>query len=146
VRSEETLLRELAGEHGASIESMLALLADMRARVGAGDFYVFWAGGQGAPSGGQRRQRTLLAFMTPDTALAFAQQNYLRQAGGQPRLRHLTLLQLVHAILREPAITALLFVAELDDQSPPAGRLPDGTRVERAELLQRLHGDGDPAI
>lgn len=141
MRSEEALLRELADEHGATVDATRALLADLHSRTGARDFYVFWTGGQGAAAGGRRRQRTLLAFLTPDTALAFAQQNHLRQAGGQPRLRRLALLQLLHAVLREPAIAALLFVTEPDDQLPPAGRLPDGLRVERAELLRQLQDD-----
>lgn len=144
MRSEEALLRELADEHGATVDATRALLADLHTRTGAHDFYVFWTGGQGAAGGGQSRQRTLLAFLTPDTALAFAQQNHLRQAGGQPRLRRLALLQLIHAVLREPAIAALLFVAEPDDRLPPAGHLPYGLRVERAELLRQLQDD--PAI
>ena len=83
--------------------------------------------------------RTLLAFPTPDAALAFAQCNGLGQTGEQPRLRRFTLLQLLQAMLREPAIVALILVAD-DDQPVIAGQLPRGERVERAALLRRLAG------
>ena len=93
--------------------------------------------GGDAGQSGARRQRTLLAFPTPDSALAFAQRNQLA-APNQLRLRRLSILQLVQATLREPAITALLFTTDPDGSPTPIGRLPHGVRVERADLLQRL--------
>jgi len=43
-------------------------------------------------------------------------------------------------MLREPAITVLILAAE--DDPLPAGQLPRGIRIERAELLRRLAGKG----
>jgi len=113
------------------------LLESLRTQVGADYFYVYWTSGDRAKPAGQLRQRTLLAFLTADAAVAFAQRNRL-YATEQPRLRRLSLLQLVHATLRTPAITAILFAAEHSDQPPP-GRLPSGAHVDRASLLRSLH-------
>lgn len=135
---EDGQLQNLADEQGASIEALHALLAALRAQAGADQFYVFWLVGKGGEPPRARRQRTLLAFLTPDAALAFAQRNQLADASTQARLRRLSLLQLVQAILREPAITALLFVADQEAPPPAAGLLPHGVRVERADLLRRL--------
>jgi hypothetical protein len=131
-------LAAFAAEYEMTLAAARALLDELRAQVGAERFYVFWTtgGGAGASAGG--RKRTLLAFPTPDAALAFAQRNSLGGRGEQPRLRRFALLQLLQAMLREPAILALLLVA--DDDPPRAGQLPRGTRIERAELLRRLTG------
>ncbi|HEX9373352.1 MAG TPA: hypothetical protein VF897_20230 [Roseiflexaceae bacterium] len=134
---EESDLAAFADEQGAPIEAARALLANLRAQAGADRFYIFWTAG-GGPAGGAGRQRTLLAFPTPDAALAFAQRNQLGRASDQPRLRRLRLVQLIQAMLREPAIVALLLVEDVHDQPLPAGQLPRGVRIERAELLRRL--------
>jgi hypothetical protein len=134
--AEELDLAAFAEQHGQSIAAARALIDELRGRAGAGRFYVFWTAGGGAGAGGSPRQRTLLAFPTPDAALAFAQRNGLGRGGEPPRLRRFTLLQLIAAMLREPAIAALILVA--DDEPPPAGQLPHGERVERAALLLRL--------
>lgn len=131
-------IRDFADEHGADTEAVRQLLAALRERSGANHFYVFWAAGGASKSSGARRERTLLAFQTPDAALAFAQRNKLQDT-GQPRLRRLELIQLVGVVLRAPAIIAILFVTDEDDPELPAGRLPIGVRVERDELLQSLH-------
>ena len=132
----DTQLAAFAAGYGVAVEPLRALLAELRERAGAERFYVFWTAGGGA--GGQARQRTLLAFPTPDAALAFAQRNSLTHDSEQPRLRRFTLLQLIEAMLREPAIAALILVA--DDEAPPAGQLPRGQRILREELLRRLAG------
>ena len=134
---EDEQLKNLADEHGASVEALRDLLAELRAQAGADQFYVFWMAGRGSEQPGARRRRTLLAFLTPDAALVFAQRNQLT-APTRPRLRRLSILQLVQATLREPAIAALLFVADQDTPPPQAGQLPRGVRVERADLLRRL--------
>jgi hypothetical protein len=136
--SKDTELGSFADEHGISVASARMLFDALRVQTGAKSFYVFWTAGAGAGASGGGRQRTLLAFTTPDSALAFAQRNQLGSAGEQPRLRRLSLLQLVQAMLREPAITALLVADEGADQPTPAGRLPAGTRIERADVLRRL--------
>jgi hypothetical protein len=134
--SAETGLIAFAAEYAITLEAARALLDELRAQAGAERFYIYWTSGGGAGAGAGGRKRTLLAFPTPDTALAFAQRNSLGSSGEQPRLRRFALLQLIEAMLREPAIQALLLVA--DDDPPPAGQLPRGTRIERAELLRRL--------
>jgi hypothetical protein len=138
VEAEEVRLKELADEQGTSIAALQTLLLTLRSQAGADHFYVFWITGNAAASRSARRQRTLLAFRTPDAALAFAQRNQL-MAAAQPRLRRLSLLQLVEAMLREPAISALLFVGDEQADAPlPAGQLPSGVRAERADLLKQL--------
>ena len=134
-------IAEFAAAHNTSIAAVQALIASIRSEVGALQFYVFWTGGTGrggAGSGG--RARTLLAFRTPDAALAFAQRNSLAE---RPRLRRLTLLQLCHAMLQEPAIGALIIAAEVDDQLIVPGQMPPGTHLERAELVRRLPETGE---
>ena len=137
--TEETDLAAFAEQHGQSIAAARALIDDLRERAGAGRFYVFWTSGGGAGGASAARQRTLLAFPTPDSALAFAQRNGLGRDGDPPRVRRFTLLQLIAAVLREPAITALILVS--DDEPPPPGQMPRGERVERAALLRRLAGE-----
>ncbi len=130
-------LTAFAAEYDITLATARELLDELRAQAGAERFYIFWTTG-GAGAGASGRKRTLLAFPTPDTALAFAQRNGLGSPGEQPRLRRFALLQLLQAMLREPAILALLLAT--DDDPPPAGQLPRGTRIERAELLRRLTG------
>jgi hypothetical protein len=139
----DTELAAFAAGYGMTVELARALLDDLRARAGAERFYIFWTSGGGAGASAGARQRTLLAFPTPDAALAFAQRNGLGRPAEQPRLRRFGLLQLIEAMLREPAIGALILVA--DDEPAPAGQLPRGARVERAELLRRLAG-GDEGL
>jgi hypothetical protein len=130
-------IQDLADEYGADAAAVRELLATLRERAGAERFYVFWTAAGPAQPPGARRERTLLAFQTPDTALAFAQRNRLHDA-NRPRLRRVELIQLVGAALRAPAIVAILFVGDEDHPTLPAGRLPPGVRVARDELLRSL--------
>jgi hypothetical protein len=139
VAQEDRQIADIADEYGATPEALRALLASLRAQLGADYFYVYWTVGEGAKPAGKRRQRTLLAFLTADAALAFAQRNRLH-AAEQPRLRRLSLLQLVQATLREPTIIAILFAAD-HGEPPPLGHLPPGEHVDRASLLRSLHPD-----
>jgi hypothetical protein len=134
--SADTELSAFAAEYEMTLESARALLDELRAPAGVERFYVFWTTGGGTGASAGARSRTLLAFPTPDGALAFAQRNGLGSPGGQPRLRRFALLQLIGAMLREPAIVALILAA--DNDPPPAGQMPRGKRIERAELLRRL--------
>ena len=136
--SADTQLAAFAAEYEITLEAARTLLEELRAQAGVERFYVFWTMGGGAGARASGRTRTLLAFRTPDAALTFAQRNGLGSLNEQPRLRRFTLLQLLQAMLREPAILALLLVT--DDDPPRAGQLPRGTRIERAELLRRLTG------
>lgn len=115
--------------------ALRALAAALRPQAGSDHFYIFWVAGGRAAAPAAPRQRTLLAFHTPDAALAFAQRNQLTSA---PRLRRLALPKLVQAVLREPKISAIVFVADEQLGALPAGMTPPGVRVERAELLARL--------
>jgi hypothetical protein len=134
---EDGLHEALADGRSADAEAVRVLLASLREQLGADSFYVFWiSGGATRPPGGGR-PRTLLAFLTADAALAFAQRN--RLIADRPRLRRLSLLQLVLATLREPAILAILFVAEHEEQAHLAGQLPQGLRIARADLLRSLN-------
>jgi len=140
--SADTQLTAFAAEHEMTLAAARALLDELRAQAGAERFYVFWTMSGGAGAGASGRKRTLLAFPTPDAALAFAQRNGLGSPGEQPRLRRFALLQLLQAMLHEPAILALLLVD--DDDPPPAGQLPRGTRIERVDLLRRLARSDQP--
>jgi hypothetical protein len=137
-RDQEAELKAFAEDQGVSLESARLVLGWLRAQLEADRFYVFWTTGRGGEGRSAGRQRTLLAFLTPDAALTFAQRNQMARAAELPRLRRLTLLQLVQAVLREPAISALLIAKDLEDELIPAGQLPAGVRVERAELLRQL--------
>lgn len=139
VAREDQQIADLAGAYGATTEALRALLASLRAQAGGDSFYIYWTSGTGGKPAGTQRQRTLLVFPTADAALAFAQRNQLHVA-ERPRLRRLSLLQLVQATLREPLITAILFAT---DQGEPhlTGHLPSGVRIERASLLRSLHPD-----
>jgi hypothetical protein len=128
-------LSAFAAEHSFGVAALRALVAELSAQAGAAWFYVFWTPERGGASGNSGRERMLVAFRSPDAALAFAQRNKL--AGDErPRLRRLSLAQLVQATLRKPAIVALLLADEESEALP--GRLPHGVRTERAELLRRL--------
>jgi len=134
---DDDAVHELAGAPGVSPVLAHDLLAALRAESGASWFYVFWfAGGGSRPSASAGHIRRLLAFPTPDAALAFAQRNQLAGGGG-PRLRRLSLARLLLAVLREPAIGALVLAYEAPEPPPP-GQLPVGVVLERAALLERL--------
>ena len=135
---EDAQIQELADEQGVTAAALRELLASLHSQVGANHFYMFWTSGKAAGAATARRQRTLLAFPTPDDALAFAQRNQLHRA-DLPRLRRLSLIQILQVTLREPAIAAIHFAAVQESQAPAAGQLPPGIRIERADLLRSLH-------
>lgn len=122
-------------------EAFLALVTELRDRSGTDALYVFWsqAAGAASSSGAERKPRTLLAFPSADAALAFAQRNQMSPAGNPPRLRRLSMLQLLQVVLREPSIAALL-IAAAEDEPPPAGRLPAGILLAREAVLARIQG------
>lgn len=128
----------LAAIYGTSGGALRDLIADLQQRSGAASFYIFWNTSRDitAPSGAAR-QRRLIAFPTPDAALAFVQHHHLASPLDPPRLRRLSLLQLVQALLREPRIVALI-LADDNQAPPPAGHLPPGLLLDRADLLRRL--------
>lgn len=132
---DDDAISEIAALPSVDPASAQALLDELRARAG-GPYYVFLFNGGSGGRGGSGRSRTLLAFATPDLALAFAQRNQLVQPGAPPRLRRLSLGRLLLAMLREPAIATLRLVR--DDTPLVGGQLPEGLTLTRAEALERL--------
>lgn len=128
-------LEEFAG-YVADTAKVRAVMSDLRRRAGAGWFYVFLSGGNGAGGSAQRRSRTLLAFASPDAALTFAQRNRLSAGAGGPRLRRLSLGRIILAMVRERSIGTVLIVRDADDQ--PAGQLPNGLSISRANVMRDL--------
>lgn len=100
-------------------------------------FYLYRTGKRNPPSGegSSARPRVVLAFYTPDTALAFAQHNRLTPT---PRLLRLSLARLLATLMQRPTIGAVLFADEPIEMV--AGYLPVGLRLERAALLNMLTG------
>lgn len=134
--SEEAALATLAKEFNVSPETLRRLLGSIRDQISASHFYIYWSARGSGQGNATQRQRLLLAFPSADYALSFAQRNRLH-TDERPRLRHLSLLQLIQALLHQPAIVALLFVTE-EEEMPGYGRLPNGVRIERVDLLQVL--------
>ncbi len=129
-----------ARTHAVNPAAAREFLRSVADRAGAARFYVFWSGGGGGSASGGRtgRPRTLLAFPSADAALAFAQRNQLAGPAARPRLRQLALLHLLQVLIGEPAIVALLLVSDDAPDDLPPGRLPDGLRLERADVLRKL--------
>lgn len=134
---EDAQIDALADEHHADRTALRELLSELRDRAGAEAFYIFWSerGSEGQSGGG--RPRTLVAFASPDAALAFAQRNRMAEPGHPPRLRRLTLTQLMRVLLREPSVNALLLAAA-EEEPPPPGRLPAGVLLAREAAIARL--------
>jgi hypothetical protein len=132
----------LAAEQGLDLEILRAALTALRMHAGGDAFYVFWTPrGSASSTPTNKRARVLLAFPSPDAALGFAQRNRLTQPPAVPRLRRLSLVQLLRAVLREPAITALHLVFDADDlQTYPPGHLPPGLHLTRDDLLRLVGG------
>lgn len=130
----------LAAEQGLNLEALRAALTALRMHAGGDAFYVFWLpSGSVASADGHKRPRTLLAFPSPDAALGFAQRNRLVRPQNVPRLRLLSLVQLLRAMLREPSITALHLVFDTEDlQSYPPGHLPPGLHLTRDDVLRLI--------
>ncbi len=130
----------LAAEQGLNLEALRAALAALRMHAGGDAFYVFWLPrGSVASDDGTKRRRTLLAFPSPDAALGFAQRNRLVHPPSVPRLRLLSLVQLVRAMVREPSIAALHLVFDTEElQSYPPGHLPPGLHLTRDDVLHLI--------
>ncbi|HEU5089815.1 MAG TPA: hypothetical protein VFT99_20305 [Roseiflexaceae bacterium] len=137
--AESSQIEELALQYGINPDALRALVDELRQPTGASHFYVFWntAGSGGGTPGG--KARTIVCFRSPDAAITFAQRNHLND--GQPaRLRRIGLVQLLAAMLQTPSINRIVLADEPDERADdlPAGRLPDGQVLSRADIVQRL--------
>lgn len=146
-----TLFVECAQQHGYSEEAAHAAFAAISARLAhqgyppqSRAFYVYRTAGRGGDDiiggidePGTRPPRQLVAFASPDAALAFAQHNRLRPT---PRLVPMSLAHLLTALLCHSTIQALIFS---DEQASPAPetRIPTLFRLSRTELLDILKGN-----
>jgi len=137
--NDERALDTAAEQQGYSPASTQTTLAGLRQQLGRNIFYVYRSSRKGSGEGGtgespSSQPRTIVAFPSGDSALAFAQRNAL---GYAPQLQRLSLARLLMALLQQPGLAAVLFVAA-EAAEPAAGRLPVGFRLERAALLQSL--------
>lgn len=147
-----TAFVKLAEQHGFGAQAARATLTTMQARlVEAGyrastTFYIYRTAprteiagsepGDTAPAAHTERPRYLLAFASPDDALAFAQHHRIKPV---PRLMPASLSQLLIALLQQPAIQALLFASEHAPVSPLT-HIPTALRLDRTELEELLKG------
>lgn len=139
---------EIARQHGYTPQAASNVFDIVRARVERvgylvqTTFYVYRSNTKRAPEGSStthdyhtpERQRWLLVFSSPDSALAYAQRHRLRPT---PRLHALTLAQLLAVMLQQSTIQALIFTEE---GAPLAPDIPVPTvfRLNRFELLDLL--------
>lgn len=139
-----TIFTTIAQQHGftaqvaqAALGTTTRMLRDRGHTARDNFFYIYRTGKRsgGTDRGSSERTRVVLAFATPDTALAFAQQNHLTPT---PRLLRLSLAQLLATLVQRPTIGALLFADEPIELV--AGYLPAGLRLERGVLLNMLTG------
>lgn len=104
-------------------------------------FYVYRTSSKtndrGKEAGISERERWLLAFSSPDAALAFAQQHHLKPT---PRLMSLHLVQLLAAMVKQTTIRMLIFTEE-DAPVSPDTQIPTVFRLNRAEFLSMLRGE-----
>jgi hypothetical protein len=119
--------------------AVLPLLTDLVDRAGEW-FYVYWlarsqAGSAQRPS--TSSGRTIVAFATADSAMAFARRNRFDLNHQSSHLQQISLPRLLLLLFNDAAIHAVLLVPDSD---PPerAGVYPDGIRLERAALLRQL--------
>lgn len=139
-----TIFTGVAQQHGFSPEAARATLDRIEASLlhqkQSADtvFYVYRTGGgrTAEESGTQERSRLLLAFPSADGAFAFAQHHGL---ASTPRLRRMSVAQLLAILVQHPSISALIFVNEMADV-PLQHTLPSGIRLERTGLLAMLQG------
>jgi hypothetical protein len=147
MQHDQMLVALLTRQHGYDLSTIHAVLADTRTRLRQRGhtqtalFYTYRTGGgtdslatAAAPSS---RPRRVLAFATPDSALALAQHNRL---SPPPRLLRVSLVQLLVVLIQRPAIAAVL-VADEPLELPPRGQLPAALRLERLNVVHRLQGE-----
>lgn len=131
-----TAVRQAGGEP-AQVSHVLALFHQRLIADGQPSpqtLYVYRATGSAASSepsapAPSARPRLLLAFLSADAAVSFAQRTGLARV---PRLLPLSLARVLAIILQQPAMRALHIAY---DDVPAANGLPSGWHVSRAEML-----------
>lgn len=129
-------IQNLAQRYQLDAELLHSQIDSMIAQTGRQEFFIFRTSGQGGSGASTSvRRRTLLAFPSPDSALAFAQRNRLHDPLQPLRTRRLGLLQLLEALLRDPNLVLLVLA---DDMNEDVGRLPTGLHIQRDTLLTQI--------
>ena len=132
----DTTLQEIATTPGIPITQVRSTLRELHTQIGSEQVYIFWVTGKSSKSSSGQRERRLLAFTTPDMAIAFAQRNRLAEDPSELRLRRLSLAQIVLAIVRDESIRELIVASDLENMV--VGTLPEGFHLKRSDLLQQL--------
>lgn len=144
----EQHLANVAKQYGTSLEALRTVLQKMSTAIGSDSVYIFLTPSnkdkESTNADLAKKTRSLIAFITPDSALAFAQINRTGKE-SPPRLRQLTCLQIIQAVLNNPKIEALFIVQETDEIFKP-GLMPYGLRYERRYLYQLLQLPADAAM
>ncbi|NJN19478.1 MAG: hypothetical protein HC822_26155 [Oscillochloris sp.] len=142
----EQLFLNIAQQSGYPTAAALAALERVRAELRAAKlyrtrYYLYRTGGAGSDlaatsrtPASPMRPRTLLAFLSADAALAFAQH---RNLGKSPQLITLSLGQILATLINRPTIGAALIAAEAEHNERP-GSLPHGMPISREHVLDML--------
>lgn len=131
---------ELAATLRTTPERLRSVVQQTLGRLGRRRYYVYRVtGDQPARTPPSDQPRTIVAFPTPDDALAFAQRNGY---GSKAQLRAVSAAELIVKMLSDASIGTLLF-AESHDNEGARGWGP-GTRLSRAELVRELQS-AEPA-
>ncbi|NOK61762.1 MAG: hypothetical protein GFH27_549281n117 [Chloroflexi bacterium AL-W] len=133
---DDTTLQEIATMQGIDITQVRSTLLALHTQIGNERLYIFWVTRKGAKPASGQRERVLLAFTTPDVAIAFAQRNGLAPNPSELRLRRLSVTQLVLAMVRDESIRELIVAADLATEV--IGTFPEGFQLKRSDLLQQF--------
>lgn len=138
----------IARKEGFNVQAAQAAFHTMESRLreagyhDATTFYIYRTAprmhGEGAGGAQKEPSRLLLAFSSPDAALAFAQHHRLKPI---PRLLPVTLEHLLIVLVQQAAIQAVIFTEESAPVSPDT-HIPTVLRLGRLELLDMLKGKG----
>jgi hypothetical protein len=131
---------ELAAALDTTPEQLRSVVQQALGRLERRRYYVYRiTAGSPARSQPAGQPRTIVAFPTPDDALAFAQRNGY---GSKAQLRSIGAAELIVRMLADPGIGTLLFAAPSPGERE-RGWGP-GTRFTRDELVATLR-DAPPA-
>ena len=132
----DATLQEIATTQGIAITQVRSTMLELHTQIGNEQLYIFWVTGKSGNPSSNTRKRVLLAFTTPDMAIAFAQRNHLAEDPSELRLRRLNLAQIILAMVRDDSIRELIVASDIE--TTVVGTLPEGFRLKRSDLLQQL--------